>query len=213
MNTYRQFIVAMLLGAVSVGSAPGVSALEEKKLSTSPPALDAPAWRAGQEWHGLRNDKDYKYWLVAKKGSVYSWKDSYGKNDRDCAWSTAGHEFSPSLKWKDCRGWPDGSQKVRKKGGPWPLEVGKKWSYKIKGKDKSGESWKTTRKCHATSAVTIKTGLGSSDTFKVVCEDSWRVRVYYISVTDGFLVYQRDKSKSGGKTVTFERTQLVGAEG
>lgn len=213
MNIYRQFILTMLLGAACVSISVNVSALEEKKLSSSPPAIDAPVWKAGQEWHGLRNNKAYKYWLITKKGGVYSWKESYGQKDRGCVWSTADHEFSPSLKWKDCRGWPDGTQKFQTKGGPWPLKVGKKWSYKIKGKDKSGESWKTTRKCHATSAVTIKTGLGSSDTFKVVCEDSWTVRAYYISTTDGFLVYQRDESKTGGKTVTFERTQLVETDG
>ena len=81
----------------------GCVSLEEKKLSISPPALDAPAWKEGRVRHGLRNDKEYKYWLVDKKGGVYSWKDSYGKYDRDCPWFAAGNQFSPSLKWKDCR--------------------------------------------------------------------------------------------------------------
>jgi hypothetical protein len=66
-----------------------------------------------------------------------------------------------------------------------------------------------TRKCNVESAVRIKTGLGSSDTFKVMCKDSWNTHFWYMSPKLGQYAFYSKKKNSGAVT---EKPEYVKAE-
>lgn len=144
---------------------------------------------------------------ITQVGGVpaYSWEDSKG-----CKWHTGTDLFSPSTWWESCEPWTDGTQTYKAKGEAWPLQVGHKWQYRVKGSD-SNESWSTTRKCQVNKAVRVKTSLGEFDTFKVLCEDSWNRRTWYMSPElNAFVYFTRQKKRTPRTTSTSELVKLDG---
>lgn len=143
--------------------------------------------------------------IKVKGVPAYSWADSKG-----CKWHTGTDLFSPSSWWESCEPWTDGTQTYKAKGEAWPLKVGHEWKYRVKGSD-ANESWQTTRKCSVKEAVRVRTSMGEFDTFKVLCDDSWNRRTWYMSPElNAFVYFTRQKKRSPRTTSTSELVKLEG---
>lgn len=86
-----------------------------------------------------------------------------------------------SLKWTNCRrSSGTGSIKVIE-GEIWPLKVGRKWRYSVKGSRDSGRSWSYQMDCEVKNQVRVSVPAGSFDTYYIFCETEYVKRKYYIS--------------------------------
>ena len=165
--------VALLLGACETT---GIS--DEVALTTPLAPMEKPTLDAGHTWHWLRDgEKEVTSSVVAVDGDMIT-----GQTSEGCQWTSLAWGFAPGTKWSGCAPFTDGEQKITGvDGGLWPLEVGKSVSYTFSGSNKNGDSWDGTRRCNVAAATRVKTISGEHDTYKVVCNDPWTDRVWYIS--------------------------------
>ena len=137
--------------------------------------------------------------VTAIEGDVVTWRDSRG-----CTYASPGY-FSPSAWWKDCADYSNGTQQAQRQGNIFPLEVGSSESWEFSGSDASG-SWSSTRNCEVDSITRVSVPAGSFDAYKVVCNDQWRERTWYVSPEAGTTVLYTNRKKRGGVTT---RSELV----
>ncbi len=92
-------------------------------------------------------------------------------------------------------------------GDPWPLQVGKKWTYSLRGDNVVGYSWDDKRECEVKEVARIKTKLGKHDTYKVVCTDPWNIRTWYMSPSlKAGVRYIKDHDTRGKNVYEFIKT-------
>ena len=132
---------------------------------------------------------------------------SYSRTD-GCQWTRATRGFAPAVAWDNCPS--SGKASVELASGViWPLKVGNKFKYKIKGVSSFfGSTWHGKRDCEVTKSVRIKTVSGIHDTFKVECQERWGTRTWWLSPDVGTAVaYQQKTSRNG--LVLQEMTKIV----
>ncbi len=161
----------LILAATAIGCQTPV---ETTPVTGKMKAADLPNFAVGSQWLGLRNDKNVEVTLIDAKGDDRSFQGSWG-----CSWTKSANPFAPTTKFANCSG-NTGTQTITKvEGSLWPLEVGKTQNWSLTGSNQSGDNWRTTRRCKVESAERVAVGTGQYDTFKVVCQDSWRTRTWF----------------------------------
>ena len=166
---------------------------------TKPVAMElAPAelgvYPAGTKWEGVGlGGEKVTTTLVATDGDVLEFESSNG-----CKWSENAGIFVPSLSWSNCEG-GSGTQSIAStEGNIWPLKVGNTQSWTLTGKDSSGDTWSTTRKCLVKSAERVTVPAGEFNSYRVECSDTWATMTFFYSpqLKDN-LYYQRVHKKRG----------------
>ena len=199
-TAHRTLIISVAFALASwalVAGAPVLAAMPAEQAGPQLPPMQRPERNVGFKWVGLKNGKEVDLTLVAKTANTESWQMSDG-----CSWTRPNTDpFAPSVKWSGCAN-NDGTSVVKLLGGdPWPLQVGKKWTYSLRGSNVTGGSWDTNRECEVKGVARIKTKLGEHDTYKVVCTVPWGTRTWYMSPslkTSVRYIYDHDRR---GRTV------------
>ena len=112
--------------------------------------------------------------------------------------------FAPSLSWEGCGSDP-GTQRVKLvKGAVWPLKLDSAWSYSMDGGNVTGGSWSGNRDCKVIGTARIEVLGREHDTYKLVCDEPWGDKTYYISPTLQKIVKRIDYHNRRG-TTTYER--------
>lgn len=191
---FRMLSVTMLL--VSSGAA---LALEELGPVSLPETLDGPGFRAiGWQWHYIdQNGKPgYMEKVASRTDEDGNELASYVRSD-GCQWTRQVKGLAPATEWKNCPS--SGKASVEYTGGTiWPLRVGNKFSYSVKGQSSLfAKVWGTSRQCTVTSAVRVRIISGEFDTFKVVCKERFGTRTWWLSPAIGTAVAYRHKPKRG----------------
>ena len=148
----------------------------------------------GWEWHFI--DQDGKPGFMRKvAGDEHV--ASYERTD-GCRWTRATTGFAPATQWSNCPSTGTSSVEVSS-GSIWPIEVGKKIEYTVRGTSSLiGRAWATKRTCEVTKAVRIEIRSGEYDTFKVVCKERWGTRTWWLAPSVGTAVAYQQETKRGG---------------
>ncbi len=166
--------------------------------------MPKPEMTVGERWIGLRNGKSYEIEVVSIEGDTYTRLSSNGCRVTDVAWS-----FAPSLTWKGCSPYADGSQRILATSGElWPLRVGNRIRYEYKGSRPSGSAWSGTRTCEVKSRENVKIESGLEETFKIVCEDPSTELTYYVSPRLKAIVSSTRFRKRKNHTIRSQLTRL-----
>ncbi len=148
----------------------------------------------GWQWHFTdQNGKPGHMTKVAGDDNVASYSRTDG-----CEWTRATTGFAPATQWANCPS--SGTSSVKITGGSlWPLEVGKRIEYTVKGSSSLiGRAWSSKRSCEVTAAVKIEIRSGVYDTFKVVCKERWGTRTWWLAPSVGTAVAYQQTTKRGG---------------
>lgn len=201
-----------LAGCVAQG--PEVIA-EEVRLAPMP----KPDVHVGDEWHGLKNGKQYVSTVIAVDGDEVTYREldgcEYTISDTTHDWG-----FALSSDWRGCPSFDDGSQKITSvRGTIWPLQVGNQVTYDFEGTSLDGNSWKGMRTCSVEEAVRIRTVSGEHDAFKLACDTVdlvsnkiWSTRTSYISPTIASSVYHMRQYKRDNQTIEWEMMRIKRGE-
>ena len=193
-TTLLSIAAAGLAGCVTTGEPEKVAA--EVKLAPMP----KPVVAVGDTWHALKDGKEFKREIVAVNGDMMSARESDGCEFTAMAWG-----FAPGATWSNCKPFTDGTQKITAaKGEIWPLAVGKTFSYDVTGSNSAGNTWSGTRKCSVPETARITTVSGQYDAFKVVCEDPWTRRTWYVAPAAETTVHFTRYRKRQNETTVLE---------
>jgi len=165
-------------------------ALEELEKIDHLSPMDGPGHRAiGWEWHYIDHSGEPGH---MRKVSGTDTTATYYRTD-GCVWTRPVRGFAPAYSWSNCPS--SGKSKVEFKGGDiWPLRVGNKFTYKLTGSSSILGSWNGERACEVKYMVRIKIVSGQYDTFKVVCEERWGTRSWWLAPEVGTAVAYRQKT-------------------
>lgn len=180
----------------------------EMPVSAALGPMPKPRMNVGDKWYALMTNKLVKdKEVVVTNDSLERGVVKQSRSD-GCRWTTLVWGFAPPSRWSGCNG-SSGRRKITNvRGEIWPLRIGKKISYSFTANNQSGNNWKGTQTCRVASQVRIPTASGTHDTFKVVCEDPWTTRIWYVSpkleTTIYYVRHRRDKDV----TTTFEMVRF-----
>ncbi len=187
---------------ITSASARALEELERIELLEPMPGPDKR--NIGWEWHYI--DQNGKAGYMRKIGGTAS-TASYSRTD-GCKWTRAIRGFAPALVWSDCPS--SGNAEVEFNGGDiWPIKVGNKFSYRMQGSSSFiGFKWSGERNCEITYSVRVKTVAGEFDSFKLVCQERWGTRTWWLSPEVGTAVaYQQETGKD--ELILQEMTKIV----
>ncbi|MEL6999445.1 MAG: hypothetical protein AAFP68_14370 [Pseudomonadota bacterium] len=193
-------LMAVIGAAVLTACAPEVETLPvSAKLDPMPLRIpvvgDTKVWKVG--------DEQLTRVTVAVNGASQNVEGSDG-----CSF-TEDPGFAPGPVWAGCPDFTDGSQSYVKSGEIYPLAIGQKVSYAVKGQNVSGDNWETTRNCTVLETVKVTVPAGSFDTFHVSCNDQFTNRDFYVSPDLGTTVLIRRHRKSRNETKMFEMVSFT----
>jgi len=197
-----KFLIFIGLYAFAIGNC---FALEELEALTELAPMPGPDKRnLGWEWHFI--DQHGKPGNMRKIHGTKTMA-SYTRSD-GCRWTRPVLGFAPASVWANCPS--SGKAKVEFAGGDiWPLKVGNHFTYKTSGTSSLfGTSWNNKRDCKVKYSVKIRTVSGEHDTFKVVCEERWGTRTWWLSPKVGTAVAYQQKTFRGG-LVLQEMTKII----
>lgn len=194
--------VLSMLGLASFVLAGCAGPVEEAEVTAALAPMVQPDRAVGYTWTGLRNGEPFSMKIVSDNGDAWDWETSDG-----CKFTSSKLGFAPGKKWSNCGNLTDGQQTSVRTGDVWPLEVGKRWSYALSGSNAKGNSWESTRNCEVVSTTNIKTALGPTDAYKVMCRDKWNVRTFYFSPEMGELVFWEWHRKNQNQRIRHEITE------
>lgn len=180
-------------------------ALEElEPLNSLPPMAGPDKRNIGWEWHYIdAKGKPGFMRKVAGNDEVASYERSDG-----CSWTRTTRGFAPATRWSNCPSKGTSSVQVINDS-LWPLEVGNKINYQVKGSSSLiARAWSSKRSCEVISAVKIETVSGIYDTFKVVCKERWGTRTWWLAPSVGTAVAYQQKTRRNG-LVQQEMTKIV----
>ena len=201
MTSLRSILIATFAALAITGC--NTPSIKEEKIGVQIPAMTQPEYNVGYERALTRNGDPYKSQIIKAENGQLHWQADDG-----CNWISDGF-FMPSLQWNDCSSVIDGKQTVTASGGAWPLKVGQRWSYEFKGTNANGNHWQGKRECVADSATRITVADVAHDTIKVICDDQFSNRTFYISPTIGdFVRYERRRKRTGSLDV-YERASTI----
>ena len=179
-------------------------ALEELEKIDHLTPMDGSGHRAiGWQWHYV--DQKGKPGHMRKIGGTDA-SANYIRTD-GCEWTRPVRGFAPAFLWANCPS--TGKSNVEFIGGNiWPLSTGNKFTYQVKGTSSLFGSWTSKRACEVKYMVRIKIVSGQYDTFKVVCEERWGTRSWWLAPEIGTAVAYRQKTFRDG-LVLQEMTKIV----
>ena len=155
----------------------------------------------GDRWVQLRNDVEtVETRLISATYATHTFENT----DKCVVTRRKGTRFTPYISWICPSG--NGSNTVTNNGSPWPLELGKQWSYAVNGKDGDGAQWSYDLDCQATDTATVVSALGTNDTYVVTCSHKWGTQTVYIAPSLGEQVYFI--LEEGEKSVTYEVVEI-----
>ncbi len=205
MNKSLLITAAVNVALFSVLGTSQVWAYKELSVSQELAPMPKPKpYKVGRQWHYIENGKEGMSTFIAQKGEEFSYEDTDG-----CKFTVRGFKtFSPAVKWSGCKS-ADGKHFVKFKGGTiWPLKVGNKFKYWASGNNNNGDSWTLTRKCKVKEQVRVKTISGEYDTYKVICDDKYATRTWWVSPTlNATVLYKNVHIRRGARVQ--EMTRIV----
>lgn len=193
------FIINLLL--LSIGNS---HALEELNKINSLASMPGPDHRnIGWEWHYI--DQKGKPGFMRKIAETET-TASYIRSD-GCEWTRPIRGFGPATFWSNC---PSSGKSVVKfiKGEIWPIKVGNQFNYSIKGSSSLfGSAWGSQRECTVKYSVRVRTVSGEYDTHKLVCEERWGTRSWWLAPSVGTAIAYQQKTFQG-KLIRQEMTKI-----
>ena len=196
MNTKMFGIAGLCALTLTACQEPGV---KEQPVSVTLVPASEPARAEGMQQTLLRDGAETRFVLNSLRDGHEHWSGSEG-----CRFSRL-EMFAPSVRWQGCEEFADGTQEVTRTGKPWPLKVGHRWSYDFQGSNANGYSWSGTRTCEVEGTARVATGSTSYDTYKVLCDDQFSRRTFYVLPADGEYVKLVRYRKRSGQTTVFDR--------
>lgn len=187
-------ICSLLLVPLLIAFAAPVFAFEELGAASLEP-MERPSvspFETGTAFHWLKNGKASTYYFESVDAGTYTlrWDDG-------CRSTRLTLMYAPSLEWSNCD-YASGAQKITEtRGNPWPLSEKTEFQYAYTGnyRDDLGQPWKSIWKCKVDKEVRVKVPAGEYDTFKLICEDDFLERTYWISPELRHYVALEEKSK------------------
>ena len=164
--------------------------------------MEKPVERqVGDRWVQLKNGAEtIETELVSETYATHTFR-----NTDDCIVTRRkGTRFTPYVSWICPSG--NGTNTVTKNGNPWPLEVGKEWSYDVNGKDGDGAQWSYELECEVEDTAIVESRLGVYNTYRVLCTHKWGTQTIYMAPSLGEQVYFL--SQEGENVVTYEVTEM-----
>ena len=158
-----------------------VAGCQSTKVETAPvkaelaPA-EAPTFTVGSKMTWREEGKDD---LTSEIVSVDGDKVTL-QNDKGCKATFTSGGFNLWTRWENCNG-STGSSIFERPGGIFPLQVGKKETYKASGNNDKGRTWSSTWTCRVAETANVTVPAGNFDTYRVVCKDEWRRKDYYFA--------------------------------
>lgn len=190
-----------LVGCQTTADEPAQSAMQPME---KPPGLqlgDAVIWLVNgkKEQRNEVTDRDDRQVTIAE--------------DTGCVFSLPTSGYAPAYSFTNCNGFT-GTQNVEAPSeSPFPLTVGKSWTYAYSGSNTKGGEWNDTRRCKVEATARITVPLGEFDTYKVVCNDEFHRRTWYVSPEQGMSVKFISHYKPQNSTRTIEMVRLEKAPG
>ena len=133
--------------------------------------------------------------------------ESYERSD-GCSWTRTSRGFAPATVWSNCPSSGKSTVTVTDDS-LWPLEVGNKITYQMKGNSSLiARAWSSRRSCEVVGAVKVKIVSGIYDTFKVICKERWGTRTWWLSPKVGTAVAYEQKTRRNG-LIRQEMTKIV----
>ena len=130
----------------------------------------------GDRWVQLRNGVDeVETRLISETYATHTFRNT----DECTVTRRKGTRFTPYVSWICPSG--NGTNTVTKNGNPWPLEVGKEWSYDVSGKDGDGAQWSYELECEVEDTAIVETALGVHNTYRVACSHKWGTQTIYMA--------------------------------
>ena len=187
----RNLITLFFLSSVALNS---WALTELKTLENLEPLPGPDARNIGWEWHFTDQDgKPGHMRKIAGDDLVATYERTDG-----CRWTRATTGFAPATEWSNCPSTGTSSVKVSS-GSIWPIELGKRIEYTVKGTSSLiGRAWTTKRTCEVTKAIRIRIRSGEYDTFKVECKERWGTRTWWLAPSVGTAVAYQQKTRRGG---------------
>lgn len=148
----------------------------------------------GWQWHFLdKNGKPGYMVKTAGDDKIASYERSDG-----CRWTRTTDGFAPATEWAGCPSTGKSSVEILSNS-LWPLQVGNRIEYQVRGTSSLiGRAWASKRTCEVTTAVKIEINSGIYDTFKVVCNERWGTRTWWLAPSVGTAVAYQQITKRGG---------------
>lgn len=199
----RTWVVGMvlvaLMGCQTTTEKQATSGKEEPVQAALKPILEPPEILVGDTLIWLENgQKELRNEVTALDDRQLT-----VAGDNGCTFSVPITGFGPSYFYKNCGGY-SGTQEVEPVSeSPYPISVGKSWNYVYSG-IWEGEPWKDTRKCSVDGTARVTVPLGDFDTFKLVCNDRWTRRTWYVAPEVGRSVKYERYHKRRHTTRTLE---------
>ncbi len=198
--------MARLLVLLAMALLPQFShALEElEPLENLPPLPGPDSRQIGWEWHFIDEKGKPGYMKkVAGDDAIESYERSDG-----CSWTRTTRGFAPATVWSNCPSSGKSAVKVTSDS-LWPLEIGNKITYQMKGSSSLfARAWSSRRSCEVIGAVKVKIVSGIYDTFKVICKERWGTRTWWLSPDVGTAVAYQQKTRRNG-LIRQEMTKII----
>ena len=189
-------LAAATLTLFLIGAPSPAQAIDEKEVSGTLPEMHRPTFKKGYQIESIRNGARMTVTLIDRTPSSRTWQRSDG-----CTWSVETTGFAPAYEWRDC-GSAAGRQSVRlDNGSPYPIKLGSSWAYSFTGENDVGRTWRDERTCAVEGTARISTGIGTFDTYKVVCREFSSTRTWYMSPKIGRSVYYIKNHERRGRDV------------
>ena len=191
----NKIIIFMLIPSVLSSLVAPVLAFEELG-DASLESMEKPSpYVPGTTIQWLKNGKALSVLYETMDEETYTAKDSDG-----CTWTSMTSMFAPDSMWTNCDGRSGTHEIIETRGNPWPLSHETMFQYEFTGKWSDGldGTWRSTRKCEVIEKVRVKVSAGEYDTYKLVCEDKWIKRTYWVSPKLSHSVaYEREHKTMG----------------
>ena len=155
-----------------------VANCQSTKAETAPELAPAPAptFAVGSKMTWREDGKgDLTSEIVSVNGNKVTLQV-----DNGCISTFTSDGFNLWTRWENCNG-NTGSSTFERPGEIFPLEIGKKETYKARGKSDKGHSWSSTWTCKVTETASVTVPAGSFDAYHVVCKSKWIRKDYYFS--------------------------------
>lgn len=206
ITSITRAILTSAAAAVLLGVSAPALALKDSKISAKLPPMAQPELPpVGRQTHTLWNGKEQVN-TVTEVGS----ERVSGESSDGCKYSYIPGLFAPSVSWTNCDGHTGTREILDRKGDIWPLQTGRKFSYRTSGKDANrGDTWKRSYKCKVDERR-IEVAAGEFDAYRVECSSSDDKRRWWVSPELGVPVAgERVRRGGGGGGFEWELVKIV----